>query len=438
MKEPIGKDEGTKDNLDIDFGHERDDSMTQSNDIGDADQIGDDRFEVQGIVNNLERNMGIAYGLDGKSYRIGTNVKALSLQIEFMQCVIETDQLPFEFKRNIDGVKYFVKGGMAKYANLLPAFAQLVFDGLALSPDLALFHRVYPPYGIHQLRTVSDDLFDIDAAESFNNFVLTLRTEGKRIGIKRLMQSWQRNASENAKRLKVYLNALHDRHARLMVIRLDLMYRQAACHDAAQAKKWHALVQGRNLQERIALSQGETIDDYGGDLPRVDIITVAEDWRHLKDNMRGKPSLFRHMIGYVCSIEFSSIGGHHLHTALIFDGSRVRQHEWLGNLIGEYWVELTGGRGYYHNCNRRSYKYPGTGLINYHDTEKRRNLMRSLMYLAKKDQFVRVKASPKSKTFMTGHLPQLPGRSGRPRTKEVNDLLDAVLDDSDDIGFQAT
>lgn len=119
---------------------------------------------------------------------------------------------------------------------------------------------------------------------------------------------------------------------------------------------------------------------------------------------------------------------HHLHVALIFDGSH-RQHEWLGDQIGQYWVEITGGRGYYHNCNRGSYKYPGTGQIDHHDAEKRRNLMRTLMYLAKKDQFVRVKASPKSKTFMTGHLPSpLPRRTGRPRTKGMDHLPNEAPD----------
>ena len=252
------------------------------------------------------------------------------------------------------------------------------------------------------------------------------------------MRLRQRNADENAKRLTIYINALHDRYARLMVIRLDLMYRQAACQDLAQAMQWNELLQARNLRERVAVSHGEPFDDYGDDLPRVDIFTVTEDWRHFKDNMRGKPSLFRHMIGYVCSIEFSSTGGHHLHVALIFDGSQVRQHEWLGDLIGQYWVEVTGGRGYFHNCNRGSYKYPGTGLIDHHDVEKRGNLMRALMYLAKKDQFVRVKASPKSKTFMTGHLPELPsGRTGRPRTKGMVDVPDEAPDEDDNLEVEA-
>jgi hypothetical protein len=55
------------------------------------------------------------------------------------------------------------------------------------------------------------------------------------------------------------------------------------------------------------------------------------------------------------------------------------------------------------------------------------------MYLAKKDQFVRVKASPKSKTFMTGHLPEPPvGRTGRPRTKGVPELPGDVFPDDDE------
>ncbi len=317
---------------------------------------------------------------------------------------------------------------MAYFMDLLPCFSRLIFDGLALSPDLTLFHRVYALHRVRQYCGLSDTGSDVSVALVRNDFVMDLRAEGDRIGIQRLIKNWQRNADENAKRLKVYINALHDRYARLLVIRLDLMYRQAACQDEEQALDWHQHLQDRNAREYIAFSKDEPLNGYCDDLPRVDILTVTEDWRHFKDNMRGKPSLFRHMVGYVTSIEFSSTGGHHLHVALIFDGSH-RQHEWLGDQIGQYWVEITGGRGYYHNCNRGSYKYPGTGQIDHHDAEKRRNLMRTLMYLAKKDQFVRVKASPKSKTFMTGHLPSpLPRRTGRPRTKGMDHLPNEAPD----------
>ncbi|AMP36957.1 YagK/YfjJ domain-containing protein [Ralstonia solanacearum] len=404
-----------------------------------ADEIRDERSDVQGVVENLERNMGMAYGLDGKAYRIGISVKLLSAQIEFMRQVIETDELPYKIKRNADGTVSVIAYRMAGFMELLPSFDRLIFDGLALCPELTLFHRVYLTHRINQCSAVFGTISDQHYAEICNDFVMALRAEGVRVDIVRMIKNWKRNADENAKRLTVYINALHERYARLMVVRLDLMYRQAACEDLAQAMQWDEQLQERNFKERIALANGDVIEDCGDDLPRVDIFTVTEDWRHFKDNMRGKRSLFRHMVGYVCSIEFSSTGGHHLHVALIFDGSQVRQHEWLGDLIGQYWVNVTGGRGYYHNCNRGNYKYPGTGLIDHHDAEKRSNLMRTLMYLAKKDQFVRVKASPKSKTFMTGHLPELAvGRTGRPRTKGVPELPDDVFPgDDDDIVAEA-
>jgi hypothetical protein len=418
-----------------------DDEVRRSGDTADSksDVVNGEQSEVQGIVENLEHNMGVTHSLDGKAYLIGVSVKMLSLQIEFMKSVIETDELPYEIKRNANGTVRIVPNKMAKYMDLLPSFERLIFDGLALSPDLALYQRLYPKHRISQCRVVSGELNEGELAERYNDFVKDLRAEGERIDIKKLIRQWQRNADENAKRLNVYIDSLFSRYARLMFIRLDLMYRQTACLDAAQAMQWHERLQERNFRERLALLQGETQDDFGDDLPRVDIFTVTEDWRHFKDNMRGKPSLFRHMVGYVCSIEFSSTGGYHLHVALALDGSQVKQHEWLGDMIGQYWVDVTGGRGYFNNCNRGTYKYPGTGLIDHHDKEKRDNLMRTLMYLAKKDQFVRVKPSPKSKTFMTGHLPDAPsGRTGRPRTKGISELSDDVFsDDDDDLGPKA-
>lgn len=423
MKDLIGR---CGDTDGMDHNGEADDAVSEGNDTVPMKMLSDEGSDIEGIIENLDRNMGLAPSLDGKHYQIGVSVKRLSSLIRFMHAVIYTEDLPYEVKHHANGAVDIREGEMARYMEVLPAFGRLVFEDLAPSPDLALFHRIYHKHKIKHCQTILGiKVPDEDTVDVFNDFAIAVRVEGQRIGIKRLIRNWQRNADENAKRLTIYMDALHGRYARLMVIRLDLMYRQTACRDQEQATAWGEVLKERHFRAYAAMESGELPDDDGDDLPRVDIFTVTNDWRHFKDNMRGKPSLFRHMVGYVASIEFSSTGGHHMHVALIFDGSHVKQHEWLGDQIGQYWVEVTGGRGYFHNCNRGSYKYPGTGLINHHDEVKRQNLMRTLMYLAKKDQFVRVKASPKSKTFMTGHLPEPPtGRTGRPRVKRAPGAAD--------------
>lgn len=423
---------GDDDNDDVRCFQEAPDDDHQGDDpaMRSCETVEEDHDDVQGMIGSLERSMGIVYGIGGEAYQIGISVKRLGLLVEFMKCVIETDILPYNFTSNAAGQVRFTTTVMAKYMALLPSFSRLIVDGLALSPDVRLFHRTYLVHRISQCLAGNGGMIDKRVEEVFNDFITVMRDEGKRIGIKTLIKDWQRNADENGKRLTIYIDGLFKRYARLMVIRLDLLYRQTACLDLAQAMQWNELIQERNLRARKAISEGDEINDFGDDLPRVDIFTVTEDWRHFKDNMRGKTSLFGHMVGYVTSIEFSAVGGHHLHVALIFDGSQVKQHEWLGDQIGEYFAELTGGRCYFRNCNRGTYKFPGTGLIDHHDEEKRSNLMRTLMYLAKKDQFVRVKASPKSKTFLTGHLPKPPaGRTGRPRTKGQQAMPDYVRPD---------
>ncbi len=363
--------------------------------------------------------MGIAYALDGKGYRLGSSVKLLVSQIQFMNLVVETGQLPYEIKRDTQGKARFSRSKLAGYAGLLPAFGRLLFDSLLLPPDLTLFHRIFSKHPIRQFSDTARNPLDQSFEAAFNDFVLNLRAEGKRIDIKRQMQGWQRNAFENAKRLASYLDALHQKYARLKVVRLDLLYRQATCQDFEEAKQWNQVLQALHARERGALPQESMRDDLEHDLPRVDIITATQDWRHLKDNMRGKPSLFREMVGYVCSIEFSSTGGHYLHVMLAFEGSWITPHEWLGDLIGQYWVEVTGGRGYFRNYAQGLHEHATTGLIERDDIEKRRSLLRELMLLAKKDQFVRVAVPPKSKTFMTGRFP-MPSFSGNERSRAEN------------------
>ena len=90
-------------------------------------------------------------------------------------------------------------------------------------------------------------------------------------------------------------------------------------------------------------------------------------------------------------------------------------------LIGDYWNNtVTQGRGAYWNINEDANQYEklgrfGIGVINYNDTELRKNLQEHVIqYLCKPDQFIRPKFGYKVRLFRRGHFPKKPFHS-RPR-----------------------
>ncbi|WP_417276609.1 YagK/YfjJ domain-containing protein [Castellaniella sp.] len=368
---------------------------------------------------------------------MGLNVRLLNSLMDFMHQVIYTDALPF---RTVRGRASVPNEQMARYMPLLDKFCQLVFHDVALSPDLELFQREYRKSPISR-RGAGGKTGSMHAWEDrCNDFVRAMRAEGKRIGIKAQIKDWRNGSLKNARRLKRYLDSLFDRYARIMVIRLDLYYHQGACRDAMQAVEWQSILQRSDLDARTAYDDG---DDRAADpslvsaddIPRVDIQTVLKDWSHFMDNARGKPSLFAHRIGYVAAVECARAGGYHIHAAFLFDGSKVHKDQYLADEIGDYWVKLTQGRGYFHNCNRQQYKTSVLGLIEHGAHDRRAHLLKVLGYLAKKDQMVRIKPSAKTKTFFTGQMPRSKtGRTGRPRRQAVEDESGCpVPDESDEI-----
>jgi len=396
-----------------------------------------DSREATAIINAFEKNMHLSQGPGGALYRTGFSTKILYHLVDLMDLVIHTQQLPYRIAPN---GRIIPDSRMAGYMPLLKRFAQLVFHDVALSPDLELFQRQIRKYPMRAYATGGHSAAPCQLAELCNDFIAAMRAEGKKSGIKAKLKDWRHGATKNAKRLHRYLDALFERYARIMVVRLDLYYHAGQCPDAVQADEWQAALQAldRELQaayqkeadedghadQDAEVDQDEDEDDLAQHrtVPQdeaaigVDILTVSADWRRLMGNARGKTSLFRHRVGYVAAIECSRVGGHHLHVCFLFDGSLVCKDEYLAHEIGKYWIELTGGRGYYHCCKADQYKRSAVGMVNHDDHEKRGFLLEALRYLAKKDQFVRIRPTPKAKTFFTGQMPRAKsGRTGRPR-----------------------
>lgn len=96
------------------------------------------------------------------------------------------------------------------------------------------------------------------------------------------------------------------------------------------------------------------------------------------------------------------------HVVFIFD-ERDRIGAWtIANDMGELWQDITDGDGCYFNCHDRRYlkQYEENGMVGigiiYSNLKYQVDRMRSvLLYLArpKKEQYLRIKATKKMKTF---------------------------------------
>lgn len=217
--------------------------------------------------------------------------------------------------------------------------------------------------------------------------VSQIRQEVHSGAFKNLIYNANRASKKNHDSLMRYIDSLFEHYYQLLVVRVDLGYRQGnsiTCHD-------------------------DILRKYG---------EAKHDFQHLQNNAKMN-RLFQHMVGYVWKLEYGPEKGFHYHWILFFDGSQVRQDITLGNLIGEYWVNvITENRGNYWNCNvnKDDYYRCGIGSVHYSDSTKRHHLKDAAAYLIKVDHYARMLTPDKGRIFGRGEiLPPRIGNVGRPR-----------------------
>jgi len=126
---------------------------------------------------------------------------------------------------------------------------------------------------------------------------------------------------------------------------------------------------------------------------------------------------------YVWAIEEGEDAGFHLHV-ILFCLPVTKNDERLANQIGDYWADVvTEGRGKYWNSNREDLKpgYErkghgvGVGLIDHRDSKMRGSLLANLLYLAKAEQQLQIRAEGNNvHTFGMSDVPKKL-KAGRPR-----------------------
>lgn len=133
---------------------------------------------------------------------------------------------------------------------------------------------------------------------------------------------------------------------------------------------------------------------------------------------------------YVWAIEQGEEAGLHLHVILFYSADS-NHDECIAMQIGKYWENIvTEGKGAYWNSNdgrlkevyeRRGHGI-GVGQINWNDSDRRNALRENLVYLAKTEQYLMIKAAEGIHTFGMGQVPKK-AKSGRPRTKDESNAL---------------
>ena len=212
------------------------------------------------------------------------------------------------------------------------------------------------------------------------------------------------NNKHMAKSTSTYIDHLLENHSKIQVIRLDLSYRKEHARKAS-------------LEE------------------------INQDFTHLLNNRRTKPSIFENMVGYIAKREYTDDKGPHIHSVFIYDGQKLRKDAHMGDQIGQYWkTEITDGKGIYHNCNREKDTYAecALGLIEHTDDAKRAVLKeKAIAYLCKEEQSIDpLKQSGSERSFTRGIAPRKKSNAGRPRqgdsvggdTGDTQDVENSSLD----------
>lgn len=370
---------------------------------------------------NKDINLYTLKGTNGKNYIMPYALGDIHKLKSFMELVIYSLALMSSAAINKRYARESKKTMLHFYMRCLPEFIQLYSKNYHFSPLLDFF---FEQYRIHPIRDcLTLDEFDQAEIDLFNDFISTMRLHAAEVKLKKKVADWVSKSTKNQKSLMAFEAKLFKKHARLMVIRLDFNYHKAE-FSPAEIQEFvdrNAALKERDLSDYWA---GEDLSGKRTMQGRVALEEVQKDRKHLFVNMKGKPSLFEYLVGYVWRIEFGREAGYHLHIMFFFDGKEVQKHEYLAQKIGEYWREvITKRRSYFECCNRKKSKYGGTwalGTINHWEVARRNNLKTAMLYFCKTNQIVQVVPYSGCRLFGTGFAHRDLGRvnhGGRPRTR---------------------
>lgn len=182
-------------------------------------------------------------------------------------------------------------------------------------------------------------------------------------------------AREKEKGTEQYIQAVLDRYARSLLVRVDLGFLKG-CQSYITIDYFYQAIDRLRSMQKI-----------------------------------GHP-FFEDHCGFVLNLEQGIGAGFHAHLGVIYNGSRVRSDWYRAEMAKGVWAACTNGMGKVHNCSANKDWYErrgccGLGMVDRDDREKRANVVAAMQYMAdpdKDDQYLRIKPTDR-RAFWKGRLP---------------------------------
>lgn len=141
---------------------------------------------------------------------------------------------------------------------------------------------------------------------------------------------------------------------------------------------------------------------------------AKEDFKKFLNNRRGKPTLFKNLVGYIWRMEYGVTTGIFFHVVWIFKNDKGQMKlQNLANDIGEYWIGFLKARaGTFQDCANgiSGTNKIGVGEICRNNNKQIRTLQFIATYLAQKDEYFSFKKLGNGKMFGMGQAKQTPFR----------------------------
>ncbi|HFG6905419.1 inovirus-type Gp2 protein [Acinetobacter baumannii] len=214
----------------------------------------------------------------------------------------------------------------------------------------------------------------------------------------------ERKSRDEFRSLKEWIDAHFEVYSKLLVIRIDLGLKPPQSN----------LINNNLIDFNNVFHSQHNLSYLKNRVKRI---------RHNKSNNK----LLQRIVGFAYKFEHGVRKGMHIHAMFLVNGQPHERDEYYANEISKYWIKLTHGQGCTYNCNREKKQYVnlGIGPMEYHDIEKRTNLLICLQYMSKSAQFFMFKplAEIAYRAIQKSEAPQKRSKAGRPRKYANPDIV---------------